>query len=241
MAPECAICLQDSVHPVRLPCSHVFCFLCVKGAAQLNNKCPMCRRELTESYFDSPNLIGDIDSEEVQCYDGGYQWFYEGRNGWWLYEKRTSDEIEAAFQSKQPKCEQLIAGFLYTIDFDKMLQYRRNEPQRQRRVKRDKPEAETVKGIAGLRHHQAQGIESCSPTPPAPALPVLPALAPARTRHSSGSQSTSLTQDASGGSTRTHVPVRSSLTESNQANPERYLISRLENVSLRDRYRETYL
>ena len=28
---ECAVCLQPSIYPVQLPCSHVFCFLCVKG------------------------------------------------------------------------------------------------------------------------------------------------------------------------------------------------------------------
>lgn len=27
---ECAVCLQKCVHPVRLPCTHIFCFLCVK-------------------------------------------------------------------------------------------------------------------------------------------------------------------------------------------------------------------
>jgi len=31
MEIECAVCLQPSIHPVRLPCNHIFCFLCVKG------------------------------------------------------------------------------------------------------------------------------------------------------------------------------------------------------------------
>lgn len=26
----CPICLMDPIHPVRLPCSHIFCFLCLK-------------------------------------------------------------------------------------------------------------------------------------------------------------------------------------------------------------------
>ena len=30
---ECAVCLQTCVHPVRLPCRHIFCFLCVKGVS----------------------------------------------------------------------------------------------------------------------------------------------------------------------------------------------------------------
>ena len=28
---ECSVCLDDPVHPVTLPCSHVFCYLCGKG------------------------------------------------------------------------------------------------------------------------------------------------------------------------------------------------------------------
>ena len=31
---ECAICLQPCMHPVQLPCSHVFCFLCAKVSRQ---------------------------------------------------------------------------------------------------------------------------------------------------------------------------------------------------------------
>lgn len=27
---ECPICLQTCIHPARLPCGHIFCFLCVK-------------------------------------------------------------------------------------------------------------------------------------------------------------------------------------------------------------------
>lgn len=29
-ALECPICLQTCIHPARLPCGHIFCFLCVK-------------------------------------------------------------------------------------------------------------------------------------------------------------------------------------------------------------------
>lgn len=27
---ECPVCLQTCIHPARLPCGHIFCFLCVK-------------------------------------------------------------------------------------------------------------------------------------------------------------------------------------------------------------------
>lgn len=35
---DCPICLQPSVHPVELPCSHIFCFLCIKGVATQGGK-----------------------------------------------------------------------------------------------------------------------------------------------------------------------------------------------------------
>lgn len=47
-------------------------------------------------------------------------------------------------------CSILVAGFLYTVDFQEMLQYRKNDPSRQRRVKRDLSSI-PKKGVAGLR------------------------------------------------------------------------------------------
>lgn len=26
----CSVCLEEMIHPVRLPCKHLFCFLCIK-------------------------------------------------------------------------------------------------------------------------------------------------------------------------------------------------------------------
>jgi E3 ubiquitin-protein ligase RNF146 len=94
---DCAVCLQPSVHPVRLPCGHLFCYLCVKGIAFLGGKCAMCRRDIPRSCLDDPDLVrrddpallpvaqhgvdhseeeDDVDEEEAQ-----QKWFYQGRNG----------------------------------------------------------------------------------------------------------------------------------------------------------------
>lgn len=54
---ECAVCLQTSIHPVRLPCNHIFCFLCVKGVTIQSQRCPMCRREIPQSYLEHPALV----------------------------------------------------------------------------------------------------------------------------------------------------------------------------------------
>lgn len=149
---ECAICLQECVHAVRLMCNHIFCYLCIKGAANQSNRCAVCRQQIPNNYFQNPILIDGIDSKDMALFDDQFQWLYEGRNGWWLYDMRTSQDIEDAFKQNQSNCELLIAGFLYVIDFERMIQYRRYEPNRIRRIRRDRLDLNSaVKGVAGLR------------------------------------------------------------------------------------------
>ncbi|XP_063919904.1 E3 ubiquitin-protein ligase RNF146-like [Zophobas morio] len=148
---ECAVCLQTCVHPAQLPCGHIFCFLCVKGIANQSKKCAMCRQEIPRDFIEQPNLLEKPQQTEVaEGFDGGYQWFYEGRNGWWQYDERTSRELESSYKKGERTCEFLIAGFLYIVDLENMLQLRRNDPSRRRKIKRD---FATIpkKGIAGLR------------------------------------------------------------------------------------------
>lgn len=57
--------------------------------------------------------------------------------GWWQYDERTSIELEASYKAGERTCELLIAGFLYVTDLEAMLQLRRNDPSRRRRIKRD--------------------------------------------------------------------------------------------------------
>lgn len=57
--------------------------------------------------------------------------------GWWQYDERTSKELEASYKAGERTCELLIAGFLYVTDLEAMLQLRRNDPLRRRRIKRD--------------------------------------------------------------------------------------------------------
>lgn len=78
---ECAVCLQTCIHPAQLPCGHIFCFLCVKGIANQSKKCAMCRQEIPRDFIEHPNLLQAPQTESVEGFDGGYQWFYEGRNG----------------------------------------------------------------------------------------------------------------------------------------------------------------
>lgn len=148
--PDCAVCLQPSLHPVQLPCSHIFCFLCVKGAASRNRRCALCRQEIPPDFFLRPNLLRTDDAQAV-VFDEGYQWYYEGVNGWWQYDARTSLDLEAHHKKGDRACELLIAGFLYIIDFENMVQHRHNDRTKKRRIKRDLINIPGKKGIAGLK------------------------------------------------------------------------------------------
>lgn len=152
---ECPVCLQTCIHPARLPCGHIFCFLCVKGVTFKNRRCAMCRRDIPPSYLEHPQLVNGLREVEKaakpKAEDASeFQWYYEGRNGWWQYDERTSQELEESYQKKERFCKILVAGFLYIVDFEHKCQIRQNDPSRIRRVKRDLTSI-PKKGVAGLR------------------------------------------------------------------------------------------
>lgn len=145
---ECCVCQDVAVNPVKLPCSHVFCYLCVKGVAVRGGTCALCRQPIPRGFLDQPNVLS------VDCFNKSpehYHWFYEGRRGgWWMYEDRTSTDIEKAYIEKVKLLKIQISGFHYVIDFDKMVQVRENHPSRTRKIKRDVVSSGGVKGIAGI-------------------------------------------------------------------------------------------
>nr|XP_060609289.1 E3 ubiquitin-protein ligase RNF146 [Anolis sagrei ordinatus] len=181
MVPECAICLQTCVHPVSLPCKHVFCYLCVKGASWLGKRCALCRQEIPEDFLDKPTLLSPEELKAASRGNGEYAWYYEGRNGWWQYDERTSRELEDAFSKGKKSTEMLIAGFLYVADLENMVQYRRNEHGRRRKIKRDIIDI-PKKGVAGLRldcDSNAINLARESSADGADSIPVLGAAAAA--------------------------------------------------------------
>ncbi|XP_053744320.1 E3 ubiquitin-protein ligase rnf146-like [Synchiropus splendidus] len=167
--PDCAICLQSCVHPVRLPCCHIFCFLCVKGASWQSKRCALCRQQIPEDFLERPVLLSPEELKAAAAGGGqrlAHTWYYEGRNGWWQYDERTCRELEEAFSQGKKSAKMLIAGFLYTADFENMVQYRTNEHGRRRKIKRDVVDI-PKKGVAGLRLDP-------EPVPP-PSLPAFTA------------------------------------------------------------------
>lgn len=177
---ECSICLQSCVHPVQLPCSHIFCFLCIKGVANHSKKCALCRSEIPPDFLLRPLLLNVSEVLQTPSFDGKYQWFYEGGRGWWQYDIRASAEIEDRYQKGEQVFEMLIAGFLYVVDIENMIQYRRNTPSRRRRIKRDLADIPDKKGVAGLSYRLCppkrmggdggEGATNQGPTPNQPLL-----------------------------------------------------------------------
>ncbi|XP_034555838.1 E3 ubiquitin-protein ligase rnf146-like [Notolabrus celidotus] len=208
--PECSICLQSCIHPVRLPCCHVFCFLCVKGASWHSKRCALCRQEIPEDFLERPVLLSP---EELKAAAAGvsrglgtssgprgdFAWYYEGRNGWWQYDERTSRELEEAFSKGKKSTEMLIAGFLYVADLENMVQYRRNEHGRRRKIKRDVLDI-PKKGVAGLRLDP-------EPTPNL-ALPVASSVATERVSSADGSDTAGPSHSSTFGILVSLPPVR---------------------------------
>ena len=158
--PECPVCACSPVHPVKLSCNHIFCFMCIKGWVARDPRCAMCREPIPAEYVEDPLLVKVTQEKSVTEENPEHDewvWFYEGRSGgWWRFEERISADIEKAF-TKNPKPESIlvfIAGFQYTIDFSTMKQYRQQYPNRTRGIKREKlsnMSEEEIRGVSGIR------------------------------------------------------------------------------------------
>ncbi|CAL8100816.1 unnamed protein product [Orchesella dallaii] len=149
---ECPICLQPCMHPVELPCHHVFCYLCIKGVAIQgpNSRCAICRAQIPYSVLTNPHLKDVSQLTKEPKVANGYQWYYESRGGgWWQYDERTMQELEKAYSSKLLTCQLLLAGHIYVVDFTQMIQYRSNNRNVSRRIKRG-INCEK-RGVAGIR------------------------------------------------------------------------------------------
>lgn len=123
----------------------------------------MCRTDFPIEFLERPELLMPIDAiaSTSNADPNEYQWFYKGRNGWWQYDERTCQEIEDAYKAGEKHCTILVAGYVYVVDFEQMLQQRQTDPSRKRQVKRD---LSTIpkKGVAGLRLPNALASTSSS-------------------------------------------------------------------------------
>ena len=102
-------------------------------------------------YLDSPNVLGDgLCSKLKDSSSKVYHWFYECKSGGWMYEDRTSEEIEKGFLANAKSVKVQISGFMYVVNYETMVQLREDRPNRTRRIKRDLITSDGIKGVAGI-------------------------------------------------------------------------------------------
>ena len=59
-------------------------------------------------------------------------------------------EIEKGFLDRVDKIRFQISGFTYEVDYDRLIQYRIDRPNRYRRIRREGLDGVIVKGVAGI-------------------------------------------------------------------------------------------
>ncbi|VDL71043.1 unnamed protein product [Nippostrongylus brasiliensis] len=64
-----------------------------------------------------------------------HYWLYKGRGGWWRFDPRTEKDIEHSRCNGDKTVDLVICGFMYVLDFERKVQYRKDAPNRIRDIK----------------------------------------------------------------------------------------------------------
>ncbi|ETN76724.1 WWE domain protein [Necator americanus] len=97
-----------------------------------------------ESPVEGPSIVqtdsgeedkGEPDSEPQQVVQQRFYWLYKGRDGWWRFDPRLEKDIEAGRAVTPESTEIIICGYTYVLDFDQMVQYRKEFPRKTREIK----------------------------------------------------------------------------------------------------------
>lgn len=146
----CSICHSEPpVNAIQLNCGHIFCFLCIKSVSEAIGVCALCRAEIgIEFNFREHPILGVA---RVPTSINGHYWYYEGYRGWWLYDADTNRHIEDAYQRGESTLERFIAGSTYIIDVVNLVQQRKDQDGRPRKICRATLELENILGMAGLK------------------------------------------------------------------------------------------
>lgn len=145
----CSVCHSEPpVNAVRTDCGHIFCYMCIKSASETAGCCPLCRAEISiEFNFQRHQVLGAV---RIPRSSTGYYWFYEGYQGWWLYDAETNQCLEEAYCRGDRRVERFVAGFVYVIDMNNFTQKQRDGSGRSRKVRRDTIKLGNILGVAGL-------------------------------------------------------------------------------------------
>jgi E3 ubiquitin-protein ligase RNF146 len=128
----CSICFDKFNLPIKIPCDHMFCFLCFKELCyNLHSKiCPLCRKHIPTT------IINDIKFNKFnnkfnknQLYTSSVYWMYNTKNGnnkWWLFDSNSNKEIEKKYseflKDEKIMCKLSICGFEFQLDYKNLVQ-----------------------------------------------------------------------------------------------------------------------
>ncbi len=162
----CGICLSNQMElPIRLPCNHVFCFLCIKSWIDNTTNCPFCREEVDPDECHKLPLMKELMSDYKPS---NWVWQYSGRMvGYWDYSPQMNQHLESKYQefcsatngssssgttNSDPGLVEISIGATnYMVDFVKMVQYPVSSPGKSRGIRRVPTNVtQGRKGIAGL-------------------------------------------------------------------------------------------
>lgn len=107
----------------------------------------MCRHPIPVDAITNPPSDNELSEDETP------KWMYQAKSGgWWFYEERVSEELERCYQSGSPESHVQISGFMYVVDFARMVQFRQEKPERVRDVRRGVggDDKSLVRGVAGI-------------------------------------------------------------------------------------------
>lgn len=157
---ECSICMDKISIPIKLPCKHDFCYLCLKAMLKMgNDKCPLCRCIVPQFFME--NAMAE--RKYFNFDEGRGRWMYSGRNnGWWYYDDSHNKIIEESYRKiklwddeKGPKPYSFKIEILsqsYTIDLLNNTQTNDSNGA-VRSIKYDKKAVlDNSKGVAGLKY-----------------------------------------------------------------------------------------
>lgn len=163
----CMICYESYTHKIRLECNHNFCHSCIKGSLlKIGEKCPLCTLKIKKKFrkyiLETPEeVVTEIESVKDEQ-DG--IWFYSGNNlGWWYYDNKTNDILEELYnlyhEGELSKSKNMVSicGYLFTFDFDSMMQINKENGAVRSitRVEKDDldkfKENNLLKGISGIK------------------------------------------------------------------------------------------
>lgn len=154
---SCSVCWCQFEIPCQLECTHIFCFLCIKGS---RFKCPVCRTPFLKNYLTHPILVKPISPPAKDS----LVWFYSGEVShclfWWFYDTATNKILEEAWLKQIRQVNFTLSGHKFSVDFESMTQCNLRSPEFTiRHIKRDFGSAQ-ARGIAGVYFQENRKSEN---------------------------------------------------------------------------------